>query len=53
VTPTEADSLRKAISSRNAATHGHFAVPITEQEVEQVVAAANLITNLAKDPSSP
>ncbi len=53
VTPTEADSLRKAISLRNAATHGHFAVPITEQEVEQVVAAASLITGLAKEPSSP
>jgi uncharacterized protein YutE (UPF0331/DUF86 family) len=53
VTPTEADSLRKAISLRNAATHGHFAVPITEQEVEQVVAAASLITGLAKEPSAP
>ena len=53
VTPNEADSLRKAISLRNAATHGHFAVPITEQEVEQVVAAASLITKLVRDPSSP
>jgi uncharacterized protein YutE (UPF0331/DUF86 family) len=53
VTPTEADSLRKAIGLRNAVTHGHFAVPITEQEVEQVVAAASLITGMAKEPSSP
>ena len=52
VTPAEADSLRKAISLRNAATHGHFAVPITEQEVEQVVAAAGLTRGLAKQPSS-
>jgi uncharacterized protein YutE (UPF0331/DUF86 family) len=52
VTPAEADSLRKAISLRNAATHGHFAVAITEQEVEQVVAAAGLTRGLAKQPSS-
>jgi uncharacterized protein YutE (UPF0331/DUF86 family) len=51
VTPTEADSLRRAISLRNAATHGHFAVPITEKEVDQVAAAASLIRGLAKDPS--
>jgi uncharacterized protein YutE (UPF0331/DUF86 family) len=53
VTPTEADALRQAISLRNAATHGHFAVPITEQEIERVVAAASLTAGLAKEPSSP
>jgi uncharacterized protein YutE (UPF0331/DUF86 family) len=53
VTPTEADSLRRAISLRNAATHGHFAVRITEKEVDQVVAAASLIRDLAKEPTSP
>ena len=53
VTPTEADSLRKLISLRNAATHGDFAVPITEQEVAQVVAAASLIIGMAREPISP
>jgi uncharacterized protein YutE (UPF0331/DUF86 family) len=53
VTPTEADSLRRAISLRNATTHGHFAVPITEKEVDEVVAAASLIRGLAKTPNSP
>ena len=52
VTPTEADSLRKTISLRNAATHGHFALPISEEQVDQVVAAARLVTGLAKQPSS-
>jgi len=52
VTPAEADSLRKAMGLRNAATHGHFAVAITEQEVEQVVAAAGLTRGLAKQPST-
>jgi uncharacterized protein YutE (UPF0331/DUF86 family) len=54
VTPTEADSLRRAISLRNAATHGHFAVAVTEKEVDQVVAAASFILRgLAKEPRSP
>jgi uncharacterized protein YutE (UPF0331/DUF86 family) len=52
VTPTEADSLRKAINLRNAVTHGHFALSISEQQVDQVVAAARLVTGLAKEPSS-
>ncbi len=52
VTPTEADSLRRAIKLRNAATHGHFAVPITEKEVDQVIAAAILIRGLATESSS-
>jgi uncharacterized protein YutE (UPF0331/DUF86 family) len=52
MTPSEADSLRKAIASRNAATHGHFAVPITEEEVDRIVAAATVITRLATQPSS-
>jgi uncharacterized protein YutE (UPF0331/DUF86 family) len=53
VTPAEADSLRKATKLRNAASHGHLAVPVTELEVDQVVAATSLITGLAKEPSSP
>ncbi len=53
VTPTEADSLRRAIRLRNAATHGQFAIPITEKEVDQVVAAASLIRGLATEPGSP
>jgi uncharacterized protein YutE (UPF0331/DUF86 family) len=53
VTPAEAESLRKAMGLRNAATHGHLALPVTEQEVEQVVTAASLILGLAKQPSSP
>ena len=52
VTPAEADSLRKAMGLRNAATHGHLALPITEQEVDQVFAAAGLTRGLAKQPSS-
>jgi len=51
MTPSEADSLRKAIASRNAVTHGHFAVPITEEEVDRIVAAATVITRLATQPS--
>lgn len=50
VTPTEADSLRNAISLRNAATHGQFGVAITEQEIDQVINAASLIRNLAARP---
>jgi uncharacterized protein YutE (UPF0331/DUF86 family) len=53
VTPTEADALRKAISLRDAATHGHFALPISEREIDQVVAAARLITGLAKESTTP
>jgi uncharacterized protein YutE (UPF0331/DUF86 family) len=53
VTPSEADSLRKAVSARNAATHGDFAVPITEQDLDQIIAAATSVTGLAKQPSSP
>lgn len=52
VTPSEADSLRKAISLRNAVTHGQFALPISEQQVDEVVAAARLVTGIAKEPSS-
>jgi uncharacterized protein YutE (UPF0331/DUF86 family) len=51
VTPTEADSLRRAIRLRNAATHGDFAVPVTDKEVDEVVTAASLIGRLAKAPS--
>lgn len=53
VTPAEADSLRKAMALRNAATHGHLAAPITEQGVEQVVAMVSLIIDLAKGSASP
>lgn len=49
VTPDEADSLRSAISLRNAATHGDFAVPVTEKEVDQVVTAASLVSGLAHE----
>jgi uncharacterized protein YutE (UPF0331/DUF86 family) len=52
MTPSEADSLREAIASRNAVTHGHFTVPITEEEVDRIVAAATVITRLARQPSS-
>jgi uncharacterized protein YutE (UPF0331/DUF86 family) len=51
VTPTEADSLRKAVALRNAATHGHFSVPIRGEEVDQVVAAAKLVRGLVNAPS--
>jgi len=53
MTPSEADSLRNAIGLRNAATHGQFSVPITEEEVDQVAAAAKLIRGLVKVPSPP
>jgi uncharacterized protein YutE (UPF0331/DUF86 family) len=53
VTPTEADSLRKAIGLRNSITHGHFAVDINEQDIDQVVAAARSIRGLAQEPGSP
>jgi uncharacterized protein YutE (UPF0331/DUF86 family) len=53
VTPTEADSLREAISLRNAATHGRFSVPITNEQVDQVVAAAKLVRGLVNAPSPP
>lgn len=49
VTPTEADSLRRAITARNAATHGQLAVPITQREVDQVIAAASLVRGLATE----
>jgi hypothetical protein len=53
VTPSEADSLRNAIGLRNAATHGQFSVPITEEEDDQVVAAAKLVRCLVTAPSPP
>jgi uncharacterized protein YutE (UPF0331/DUF86 family) len=49
ITPTEADSLRKTVNLRNAASHGHFALPITERQVDEIVSTARLITgNLAQ-----
>jgi len=53
VPPAEADSLPTAMGLRNAGTHGHFSVSLTEQEVDRVTAAAKLITGLAKEPISP
>ncbi|MBV9201861.1 MAG: hypothetical protein JOY83_19440 [Alphaproteobacteria bacterium] len=52
VTPAEAESLRSAIGLRNSIAHGGFSLPVTEQEVEQVVATARMIIGLAKEPSS-
>jgi uncharacterized protein YutE (UPF0331/DUF86 family) len=51
VTPSEAASLRTAIAVRNAATHGNFAVHITEKEVDDVITAASLIRGLAEPAS--
>jgi hypothetical protein len=51
VTPTEADSLRKAVELRNAATHGHFARPVTARQVDRVAATARLVAALAKEPT--
>jgi uncharacterized protein YutE (UPF0331/DUF86 family) len=53
VTPADADSLRKAIDLRNAAAHGHLAIPVTVHDIDHVVLAASLITGLAREPSSP
>ncbi|HEV2097624.1 MAG TPA: hypothetical protein VGR45_01725 [Stellaceae bacterium] len=53
VTPADADSLRKVVSLRNAVTHGDFTIPITEQEVAQVVTAASLIVAMARESISP
>lgn len=50
ITPSEADSLRRAVSARNAATHGHFAVPITKRDLDQVIDVANSVIGLAKQP---
>ncbi len=53
VTPNEADELRRAYSLRNAAAHGNFAAPITEAEVDRVIAAARLIKTMASEPTRP
>jgi uncharacterized protein YutE (UPF0331/DUF86 family) len=52
VTPAEAESLRYAVGLRNAVAHGGFSLPISEQEVEQVVAMARVIIELVKEPRS-
>jgi uncharacterized protein YutE (UPF0331/DUF86 family) len=52
VTPSEAESLRYAVGLRNAVAHGGFSLPISEQEVEQVVAMARVIIELVKEPRS-
>ena len=51
VTPNEADELRRAYSLRNAAAHGNFAAPITEAEVDCVIAAARLIRMMTSEPT--
>jgi hypothetical protein len=49
ITPAEADRLRKVYSLRNAAAHGDFAAPITEAEIDDVVAAARLVRTMASE----
>jgi len=51
VTPTEADRLRRAYSLRNAAAHGDFTAPITEAEVDEVIAAARLVSAIENEAS--
>lgn len=48
VTPSEADNLRNTLRLRNAVSHGHFAVQITETAIDEVISVAMTIKELAK-----
>ena len=52
LTSSEADGLRRAVDVRNAATHGHLEQPVTAQQVDELIAALQLLAAmLAGGPS--
>jgi uncharacterized protein YutE (UPF0331/DUF86 family) len=52
LTASEADTLRRAVDLRNAATHGHLDQPVTVEQVDELIAAVQLLAGmLAQGPS--
>jgi uncharacterized protein YutE (UPF0331/DUF86 family) len=53
LTPSEADNLRQLAKSRNAFVHGQLDIPISEDDVQQLISVLNTLLVIRTAPSAP